>query len=271
MNIFFGFLVLLNIFLPSLQFYDMKYGYIYMNYYNNSDCAGNYNQIKYSIEEDKKIYILNKESVIVSYPYSFDFFSTTVYYSIYENKEEDDEDDKDEYVRKGILCNGLCYSKQYGDDILMGKEIEFPPLYDTEFSQKRYYSCIYNNIIKNATIKIERYTDNSCKTKVQNETNTFYGNESCWNVADNYSFRPLYYEDNNDRIYYHAYNLKGCKSNVFTPFVLNENYFICDSKCRKPKGNETFYYKCDFTAGENLYVLNSLYLYLILYIIIFIF
>ena len=47
-----------------------------------------------------------------------------------------------------------------------------------------------------------KYTDNSCKTKVQNETNTFYGNESCWNVADNYSFRPLYYEDNNDRIYY---------------------------------------------------------------------
>ena len=128
-----------------------------------------------------------------------------------------------------------------------------------------------NAYSKNATIKIERYTDNSCKTKVQNETNTFYGNESCWNVADNYSFRPLYYEDNNDRIYYHAYNLKGCKSNVFTPFVLNENYFICDSKCRKPKGNETFYYKCDFTAGENLYVLNSLYLYLILYIIIFIF
>ena len=246
----------------------MKFGHIIINYYNNSFCTGNYSQTNYSIEDDDKIYILKKESVIVSYPFSFDFFSTTIYYSTNENEEEDDEDEDD--TRKGILCNGQCYTKKFGDDILIDKGVELAPLYDEEFKLRQYYSCVFNNIIKNATITIERFSDSSCKTAINGEVNTFYGNQSCWDVKANYSFRPLYYEDNNERIYYHAYNLNNCISEVFSPFIFNENYFTCDLKCRQQKDSNSTYYKCKFSSGKNLFFSKILYLYLILYIFIFI-
>ena len=47
----------------SFEYYDMKFGHIFMNYYpeNSSDCTGPYRQVVYSIEDEKKLYFLNKE------------------------------------------------------------------------------------------------------------------------------------------------------------------------------------------------------------------
>ena len=268
---FFLICISFNLFNLSLQYYDMKFGFIYMNYYNNSDCAGRpTHNISYDVEDEDtdKLYFLKKDSVIVSYPFSFDFFSTTIYYSNNENEEEDDEDEEEEEnSRKGILCNGLCFALKKDDEILIEKEVVFAPSYIERLQASKYYSCVYNNIIKNATIKIERYSDKSCKTRIQGEHSTFRGNQSCWDVTSNYSYRPLYYEDDKDRIYYHAYNQSNCESEMFAPFIFNKHYFQCNSKCHQQLDNNNYYYTCQFTEGKYLNALNVIYLYLFIYII----
>ena len=95
MDTFLFLFYILNVINFSLEYYDMKFGHIFMNYYQTSDCSGNFNQITYSIEDDDKLYFLNNASNIIGYPYSFDFFSTTVYYSRTEDEEEDDEEKDD--------------------------------------------------------------------------------------------------------------------------------------------------------------------------------
>ena len=264
MKLFLFFICLLNILNFSLQYYDMKYGYIIMNYYTTKDCVGQIiQQVKYSIEKQKLLYFLNSASNIVSYSYSFDFFSTTVYYSKTEDDLEEDDD-----TRRGLLCNGLCYARQKDSDILVPQEVEFAPEYETESEKLKYYSCVYNNIIKNATIKLNRYSDKKCKTKIENDSSIFYGNQSCWSFT-NYSYRPLYFEDGGKRLYYHLYNSHNdCTTDHFEYFDFNGYYFECDDSCYKDKNNPSIYYRCEFTTAENLNMINRLYLYLMIFIII---
>jgi len=203
-DLFFMMCLLLNVIKISLQYYDMKFGHIYMNYYNTTDCVGPPIQnVTYSVENETVLYVLNNASNIVAYPFSFDFFSTTIYYSFTEGKDDDDEDDS----RRAFLCNGLCYARRENTDILVGSYVELAPSYEEEGKKLRYYSCVFNNIIQNATIKLDKYSDKHCKTKLENDSNVFDGNQSCW-TFDNYSYRPLYFEDDGKRIYYHLYTRK---------------------------------------------------------------
>ena len=259
--------ITLNILKFSLQYYDMKFGHIYMNYYDTEDCIGNYTkQIVYSVEDEDVLYLLNSASTIVDHKYSFDFFSTTLYYS---NSEGDDEEVQEDDTRRAILCNGLCYLRQEGADILVGSEIELAPDYGEESKKSKYYSCVFNNIIKNATITLEKFSDKHCKSKLEFDSGVFYGNQSCWEFG-NYSYRPLYYEDDKKAIYYHLYNSNFCTSDHFEYFDYNGYFFECDKKCHKDKNNDTIFYKCQFNSAENKYIFKNFYSYLKFFIIIFI-
>lgn len=267
MAVFFYLIYILNIIKFSFQYYDMKFGHIFMNYYNETDCIGvPIKSITYSIEDQKRLYFLNSESIIDDYPYSFDFFSTTIYYSVTEGEEEHEDDD----TRRGILCNGLCYARQDGSDILIPSETELAPDYESENQKARYYSCVFNNIIKNATIKLQKFSDKHCKNKLGFDSRNFYGNQSCWKF-DNYSYKPLYFEDDGKRLYYHLYNNdSNCISDHYEYYDFNGYYFECDGGCYRDKNDEKKYYKCDFNSAENKYIQNIAYFYLIIFIIIFI-
>ena len=250
-----------NFFNFSFQYYDMKFGHLFMNYYNNKDCIGSPNKtVSYSIEDNKVLYLLNSQSIVVSRNYSFDFFSTTIYYS----STEDEEDSEDDDTRRGLLCNGLCYKRQEGTDILVDSSTELSPDYEEESEKSQYFSCVYNNIIKNATIKLEKFSDKNCKTKL--ESGEFHGTQMCWNI-NSYSYRPLYFEDDGKRIYYHLYNSKDCTSDHYEYFDFNGYYFECDDSCYQDKNNQNHYYKCQFNNSRNKYILNRIHL--IIFIIIF--
>ena len=244
--------LLFNILNISLEYYDMKFGHIFMNYYEQKDCVGPPNKtIVYSIEDDDVLYVLNNASNIVSYLYSFDFFSTTIYYSFTEG-----EDDEDDDSRRGLLCNGLCYARREGTDILVSPFEELAPDYLEESKASMFYSCVFNNIIKNATIKLEKYSDKRCKTKLDSDSGTFLGNQSCWPLG-NYSYRPLYYEDDEERIYYHLYESSNdCTSTHYEYFDYNGYYFECDNECSQDKNDPNLYYKCQFNSAKNKYILN---------------
>ena len=270
MDIFLFLIYIFNLLNFSFEYYDMKFGHIFMNYYpeNASDCTGPYRQVVYSIEDEKKLYFLNKESNIVGYNYSFDFFSTTVYYSRTEDEEE--EDDKKDDTRRGILCNGLCYKRIDGTNILEPSEIKFAPDFETEDKISKYYSCVYNNIIKNATIKLLKYSDKNCKNKLEADSGTFRGNQSCWGF-NSYSYRPLYFEDDGKRVYYHLYKSHNdCTSNYYEYFDFNGFYFECDDGCYQDKNDPSKYYICEFNNSEIIKISNQIFLYLILFIFIFI-
>ena len=261
-DLFFMMCLLLNVIKISLQYYDMKFGHIYMNYYNTTDCVGPPIQnVTYSVENETVLYVLNNASNIVAYPFSFDFFSTTIYYSFTEGKDDDDEDDS----RRAFLCNGLCYARRENTDILVGSYVELAPSYEEEGKKLRYYSCVFNNIIQNATIKLDKYSDKHCKTKLENDSSVFDGNQSCW-TFDNYSYRPLYFEDDGKRLYYHLYNSKDCISSHYEYFDYNGFYFECDKGCYQDKNDPNKYYKCEFNSGKNMHMINILYLVLLIFI-----
>jgi len=250
-----------NIIIFSFQYYDMKFGHLFMNYYTAKDCIGEPNKtVSYSIEDEDVLYLLNSESIIVARPFSFDFFSTTIYYSSTEDEEESEDDD----TRRGILCNGLCYKRQEEADILVDSSTSLAPDFDEESENSQYYSCVYNNIIKNATIKFEKFSDKNCKTKI--ESGDFHATDWCWNLGS-YSYRPLYFEDDGKRLYYHLYNSKNCISSHYEYFDYNGFYFECDEGCYQDKNNQKQYYKCQFNSSRNIYILHRLQF--IIFIIIF--
>ena len=251
-----------------------------LNYYDNPNCFNNYKkQIIYPInKEDKefsqKLIILNSEGVD-EYDFSFDFFSSQIYYTKEieeendeENDEANDEESEEENIyKKGFVCNGLCIKRRNYSDILLDPDFkeETEIDYDNENSRYKYYSCIYNNIIETAKIEVEIYSDKKCKNKEDNYT--FYGEDTCWNInEEDLSFRPLYFEDSDKKIYYHPYYSNDCTTNTFSFIQPNKNYLKCNNKCQENiidiLGN---YYKCIFISGDKYINLKKiLYLYLFL-------
>ena len=100
----------------------------------------------------------------------------------------------------------------------------------------------------------------------------FTGKDFCWTINGGYSFRPLYYEDyedDEDKIYYHAYKSIDCKSEYFDYFVLNENYLICNSKCQQDRRDSEKSYRCTFKSNNTQYLNQNNILFLLIIISIF--
>ncbi len=260
-KLFFSLLILIK---KSIEYYNLKYGNIILDYYDESDCLGNYSsRVRYPIEDNEELKVLNSEGFVNSYSYDFDFFSSSIIYTD-GNGEEDEEED---VYKRSFICNGLCYKRQNNSDILVDPDTILAPDYNEESQDKLYYSCIYNNIIKTATINITMY-NNDKKCKIEEKRLNFTGNESCWNVNESFSYRPLYFEDENKKLYYHSYNTEDCTSKYIEYFVINKDYFKCNNECNLLNDNIT-YYKCNFQPNsKNIIKLN---IYLLFLFIIFIF
>ena len=236
---------LLLILFPLVNnFYMLRYGHLLMNYYNEESCTNNFTQIVYSVIDEDKLKILNASGETKNYSYSFNYFASQIYYN---NVEEEDEEE-DSQDGGAFVCNGACYKRASNSDILIEPNTENDYSYSELNDKYKAFSCIYNNIIIKSTIDIIRYSDKKCKNKLGNDYH-FTGTDFCWKIDENYSFRPLYYEDDEDKIYYHAYNSFNCTSAFFDYFVLNENYLICNSKCQKDRTDSEKSYKCTFKAN----------------------
>ena len=226
------------------NFYMLRYGHLLMNYYENELCINNFSQVIYPVTEYDELKIINSKWYD-SLEYSFDYFSSQIYY----NKGDEEEEEEDSHSG-AFVCTGVCYKRLPGSDILVDPDAELTNDDYEDYSEKyKAYSCIYNNIIKTATIDIVRYSDKKCKNKLGNEYH-FKGDDFCWAINSSYSFRPLYYEDNEKKIYYHAYNSTDCKSQYFDYFALNDNYLKCNSKCHEDRTDSEKAYKCTFKANK---------------------
>ena len=238
------YIFLLELFPFINNFYMLRYGHLLMNYYDNELCTNNFDQVIYPVTEYDELNIINSKWAD-NLEYSFDYFASQIYYY-----NEDEEEEEEDSHSGAFVCNGVCYKRLPESDILVDHDSELTQ-YDYEDYSERYkaYSCIYNNIIKTATIDIVRYTDKKCKNKIGNEYH-FKGDDFCWAINGSYSFRPLYYEDKEKKVYYHAYNSNNCTSDLFDYFVLNENYLKCNSKCHEDRTDSEKAYKCTFKANK---------------------
>ena len=246
-------------------FYNLKYGNIILDYYNTKDCVNNsIDQIIIPTIDDKgkvikTLKVLNSEGELVEYEYSFDFFSSQIYYT---NETGDETEEEKQYIYKSaFICNGLCVKRQANTDILVERDTNVPRFYPEQSDEKQYYSCIYNNIIKSAKITLKTYNSSKCKEGIK--AYSFNGTQYCWPINGNYSLRPLYFEDDNKKIYYHPYNSDHCTTEKMNFFQLNENYFECDGECHKKRNDNSKSYKCLFKSGEYINF-KKIFLYLIL-------
>ena len=242
--------IIIIIFNKTLQYYKLKYGRLILNYYNNEMCVNRINEtIEYPIsddEEENELLVLNEDNLLVRYPFSFDFFASEISYS---NSTGEDDEEENVYKRS-LLCNGICNKRQASSDIILDPEIKLVGDYKILSNVYKYYSCIYNNIIKSAIIDITFYEDKNCEKKIINTTR-FNGSDSCWNInVSNYSFKPLYYEDDSKKVYYHSYYTDDCSSKYIDYFIINDNHLEHDSKCNINKTNKTTSYKCTFKANK---------------------
>ena len=247
------------------EFYDLKYGNIILHYYKQKGCLNQpEKEIVYPVEigGDHNLTVLNNESFPITYSYDFDFFSSEIIYS----NESEEEDEEEDVYKRSFICNGLCYKRFENTDILIDQDNELTPDYEELDEKYKYYSCIYNNIIKTATINITMY-NNDKKCKDESETLNYNGTEYCWNVNESYSYRPLYFEDENKKLFYHSYNTKDCTNENIEYLVINQNYFKCNDECN-PLNNFT-YYKCNFEPNSKNII--NLKIYLLFLFIIFIF
>jgi len=243
------------------NFYSLRYGNILMNYYENEGCINNFSQVIYPVTEYNELKIINSKWYDYL-EYSFDYFSSQIYY--YKGDEEEGEDSHS----GSFVCTGVCYKRLPDSDILVDFDSVLTNDDYEDYSEKyKAYSCIYNNIIKTATIDIVRYSDKKCKNQLGNEYH-FKGDDFCWAINGSYSFRPLYYEDTDDKIYYHAYNSNDCKSQYFDYFALNENFLKCNSKCHVDRTDSEKYYKCTFKANKDQFIKQRNILSLLLIILI---
>jgi len=256
--------ILLIILFPfSKNFYMLRYGHLLMNYYENILCIGNFTQINYSVPDNEELKILNANGNESSFGYSFNYFASQIYYN-----KEDEEEEEESQDGGSFVCNGACYKRAPNSDILVEPDSNYDEKYYESLSDKyKAYSCIYNNIIKSATIDIVRYSDKKCKNQLDDEYH-FTGKDFCWKINEG-SFRPLYYEDDEDKIYYHSYKSTDCKSEYFDYFVLNENYLICNSKCQKERTDSEKSYRCTFKSNNTQYLNQNNILFLLLIISIF--
>lgn len=227
------------------EFYDLKYGNLILKYYEDEGCLTKpVEEIMYPIEPDQDytLMVLNTDNFPMIYSFDFNFFSSEI---IYTNATGDESEEDEEYIyKRSFVCNGLCYKRIENSDILIRDDDELTPDYDELNRDHNYYSCIYNNIINSSKITITSYSDKKCQN--QESKKSFNGTEFCWKFSDFYIYKPLYFEDDNKRIYYHAYNTNDCTSEYIEYFIINKNYFTCDNKCTSDDALK--YYKCKFEA-----------------------
>lgn len=244
----------------TIQFYDMKFGRLNISYYKeDSFCSMNpKGEAIYEVDpevEDRNLITLNEDNNKIEYSYDFNFFSGEIFYYT-ENEEEEEE------IQGSLLCNGNCYRRRSDSYIILDPN-KNNQNYETLNGEYQYYTCLYNNIIKNATITIKRFKDKKCKEGVGEFI--FKGNEYCWNF-NGFSIKPLYFEDENKHIYYHDYDKENCTNNYNRYYSFNKYYYNCDSKCHENRFDNKTSYRCYF-KDNNYIILKKFLLFICIFLI----
>ena len=273
LSLFFYFIfTIFSNFQKTTQYYTTQYGNITVQYFNDSSCINTENSIYTSFIANETPSITcdyrnyteeNDENCIFILKYKFDFYSSSLkYYLVNKTKFGDDIDisdlfDDDEELKDGVeagvfTCNTGCYKNGLNTDKFDG------------FTNKKvynYYSCLYTNIIKSATIKINNYRDKNCENIIGN-TKNYNGSNYCYKENSG-SFRLLYYEDRGHRLYYHNYtDNEECKGESYQ---INQNFYKCNNKCNRMENRNT-YYKCEFKDNKSSWIDSNKIMLLILLI-----
>ena len=259
--------------LKTYEYYNLGVGKFILNYYDNPNCFNDYTeQIIYPIDTynysfDYTLYVLNSEGEVKPYKFYFDFFSSQINYSN-DTGEENDEEDEEYIYKRGFVCTGNCIKRPYNSDILLNLDHNSNYNYEYESNRCQYYSCIYNNINKSSIINLTSYKDEDCKNISQMTYNyIFYGNQTCWFLYDELSFRPLYYEKEDKKIYYHPYNSGTCTDKTLNFVQFNETLLECDKKCHNNEiDGRGISYICIFISG-NYINLTKIIIFIFIFII----
>ena len=248
-------LSILTLISKTKEYYNLKYGNVIVDYFDKEDCINkSIERVLYPVPENPTLKVVNIEDELLSFNYDFDFYSNIILYT--NGTGEEGEYEKKYLYKRTFLCNGLCFKRQINSDILVPPDTTFPPLYYELNDEYLYYTCIYNNIIKSATINITRFSDAKCKDKMggEYEQYNFNGTELCWKINDELSFKPLYYQDQDHYLYYHAYNTSDCTNMGIDYFLINQNYLICNSKCHINRLDQQTSYKCIFKDNKEYFI-----------------
>ena len=261
--LFYFIFIIISNFQKSSQFYSLQYGNVTIEYFNDSSCentllltsfdANDTSIIPCGYKNYSEDELDNCDSIA---KFEFDFFSSAIQYYLFNKSEiedgedvdiedlyDDDEDDKlIEGVYSGALtCNAGCYKNHFGD-YNNSENFTGGVVYD-------YYSCLYTNIIKSATIKVTNYKDKNCRTATGSVEN-YTGKQYCYPNNNGWSLRLLYYEDKSDKLYFHNYTKENCKGESFQ---INKDFYKCNNKCNKIENGDT-YYKCEFHDNKARWV-----------------
>ena len=155
----------------------------------------------------------------------WDSYSNSLRYYGLDEKECPEEIDEDEnnFPTGSFVCNGQCLKNYFNDS---------------------YYLCYYNNIINSAIISISEFEGKGCKSYNIIYDDDFSGKKLCWMDYENYSLLPLFWNDDNKRLYYQEFNHSTCYGGFID---LEESFFICNGKCHeKQYSNGNVSYKCNF-------------------------
>lgn len=125
-----------------------------------------------------------------------------------------------------------------------------------------YLKCSYVSFPSHANFTFNSYLDSECQ--YQTEISVLKGNSHCWTIHNGLSLTPTAFNaDNYKDVSVYSYSSSDC-AGEYLPVQEIE----CNNRCFKLNGDNTYYYRCTYIAGEHVKV-NAMMLMLgILFIII---
>ena len=114
-----------------------------------------------------------------------------------------------------------------------------------------YLKCSYVSFPSHANFTFNSYFDSECQ--YQTGINVLKGNSHCWTIHDALSLTPTAFNaDNYKDVSVYSYSSSDCVGEYSTVQEIE-----CNNKCFKLNGDNDYYYRCTYIAGENI-KLNAL-------------
>lgn len=116
-----------------------------------------------------------------------------------------------------------------------------------------YLKCSYVSFPSHANFTFNTYLDSECQ--YQTEINVLKGNSHCWKIHEGLSLTPTSFNaDNYKDVSVYSYHTNG---DCLGEYLSTPQTIECNNRCFKINGDDIFYYRCTYIAGEHI-KLNSL-------------
>ena len=229
----------------TIEQLSTKDGKYIFRIFKDTLCNDEDENLKFEIGQLEENNSATYNNSLLLYYADWDGYSNTLQllYSIDEVVEEEKEIQNLPSLK--ITCNGIC-----------GKIFFFNNTEET-----RYFTCIYNNIHPTFTFEISRYNGTkNCDKEHLIETNTFFGNKTCWIDSDTFSLMPTQWIDERNKLTYTTFKNSKCKGGNVN---VSQSYAVCNGKCFNNETDEAFSYKCTrssmFFIQYNIYLIFSIF------------